>query len=241
MENQEYRIQTEYFEGPFDLLLHLIRKKRMDIMDVKISEITSEYLYYLENCPGINPSREGDFLMTASTMIYIKSRSLLPRFEKDPEDTPEKGLLHALMEYDKVQKISRVLQNWEGDMLLLWKREEVSESFENREFDIEEVSTFQLAELFLNLVKRKEGEEIFYLESKDYSIKEEMDNILARLNTEGYLNFSEYTETLGSLERILVGFFALLELVRKRLVTAVQKRIFDTISVWGNSEGETEQ
>ena len=74
MEPETYNVHTEFFEGPLDLLLHLVRKNKMDIKDIKISQITSEYLYYLEDKSRINLSREGDFLMTASTLIYIKSR-----------------------------------------------------------------------------------------------------------------------------------------------------------------------
>ena len=99
MEIQPYSIQTDFFEGPLDLLLHLIRKKKMNIADVKISEITTEYLEYLENKRGIDPSKEGDFLITASTLIYIKSRSLLPRIGSTEEETPEKKLINTLIEY----------------------------------------------------------------------------------------------------------------------------------------------
>ena len=159
-ETEIYQVQTESFEGPLDLLLYLIRKNKMNILDVRISEITSEYLYYLQNCQGINPSQEGDFLMTASTLIYIKSRSLLPRLGSSQEESPEDKLIHTLIEYDKIQKISKLLREMENDTLLFWKREEISEHFENKEFDIEEVSTFQLAEIFLNVIKKREKERI---------------------------------------------------------------------------------
>lgn len=236
MEPNIYQIQTEFFEGPLDLLLHLIRKNKMNILDVKISQITSEYLYYLQNLKGINPSREGDFLMTAATLIYIKSRSLLPRISTPDEESPEDKLIHTLIEYDKIQKISRLLQVMEKNTLLLWKREEISENFENREFDIEEVSTFQLAEIFLNIVKKKERDEYLYLQSKDFSIEYKIEEILRFIEANKYLDFFEYIETLDSLEEILKSFFALLEMVRKRLVVAIQKRIFDTISVWKRLE-----
>lgn len=230
--NEIYQVQTEYFEGPLDLLLYLIRKNKMNIMDISISEITSEYLYYLKNSQGINPSREGDFLMTASTLIYIKSRSLLPRPESPDEQSPEDKLIHTLIEYDKIQKISRLLQEMETHSLSLWKREEVSEQFENKEFDIEEVSTFQLAEIFLNIVKKKEKDDTLYLESKRFSLEKKIEEILGLIEARDYLNFFEYVDMLDTIEEILVSFFALLEMVKRRLIVAVQKRVFDTISVW---------
>ncbi|MBN1197391.1 MAG: segregation/condensation protein A [Candidatus Aminicenantes bacterium] len=238
MQTDGYQVRTESFEGPLDLLLYLIRKKKMNIMDVRISEITSEYLHYLEDHRGINPSREGDFLMTASTLIYIKSRSLLPRPDSVAEDSEESRLLHSLVEYDKVQKIARLLQEKEGGQLVLWRRQEVPENFETREYELEEVSSFQLAELFLNLVKRSERERVFYITSKNYSIEEKRVEILGMLDRDGFIDFVAYVAGLDSIEEVLVSFFTLLELVKLRLVVAVQKRLFDSISVWKQPAGD---
>lgn len=238
MQTDGYQVRTEAFRGPLDLLLHLIRKKKMNIMDVQISEITSEYLQYLEERRGINPSREGDFLMTASTLIYIKSRSLLPRPESVVEDSEESRLLHSLVEYDKVQKIARLLQEKEGGQLVLWRRQEVPENFETREYELEEVSSFQLAELFLNLVKRSERERVFYITSKNYSIEDKRVEILGLLDRDGFIDFAAYVTGLDSIEEVLVSFFTLLELVKLRLVVAIQKRLFDSISVWKQPAGD---
>jgi segregation and condensation protein A len=238
MESELYQIQTEFFEGPLDLLLYLIKKNKMNIMDVKISEITGEYLYYLKNTQGINPSREGDFLMTASTLIYIKSRSLLPRPEILQEESPEDKLRQTLIEYERVQKISRLLKDLEGAEILLWKREEIVENFDSKEFDIESISPFQLAEVFLNIVKRKEREEFLYIETKNYSVEGKMKEILALLDENGYINFNEYVKKLDSIEEILVSFFTLLEMIKQQMVMAIQKSLFDSISVWKN-DGET--
>lgn len=244
MEPGEYifNVHTEVFEGPLDLLLHLIKKNKMDILDIKISEITSEYLYYLEDRRRINPSREGDFLMTASTLIYIKSRSLLPKPEiLEDEETPEQKLVHTLIEYDKVQKISQMLKELEGQELLLWKREEVIENFETKEFKLEEVSPFQLAEIFLYLVKKKEKEEFLFIDSKNYSIEKKWNEILGLLETNGYLNFSTYIESLDSIEEILVSFFTILEMIKQRVIIGVQKRVFDTISLWKINDNDNKK
>ena len=241
MESDIYKVQTEFFEGPLDLLLHLIRKNKMNILDIRISEITSEYLFYLKNKRGINPSREGDFLITASTLIYIKSRSLLPRLDSTIEDSPEKELIHSLIEYEKIQKISQLLKGREDEELLLWKREDIYENFENREFDLEEVSSFQLAEVFLNIVKKKDREKIYYIESRNYSVEEKIEEILQLLESNKYLNFNEYVQKLDSIEEIVVCFFALLQMVKQRMVIAVQKFLFDNISVWKNKNGELDQ
>jgi segregation and condensation protein A len=232
MEAEAYNVRTEFFEGPLDLLLHLVKKNKMDIKEIKISEITSEYLYYLEDRTRINPSREGDFLMIASTLIYIKSRSLLPQPEILEEESPEDRLIHTLIEYDKIQKISQLLKSMENQTLLLWKREEVIEKFDSREFELEEVSSFQLAEVFLNLVKKKDKEEFLYIDSKEYSIEKEWDKIMELMEPDGYLDFAQYVASLDSLEEILVSFFCILEMIKQRVIIGVQKKLFAPISLW---------
>jgi len=236
-----YRIRTDTFEGPLDLLLHLIKKKKMDIMDIHLSEITSEYLAYLEDRSRIDPSREGDFLMVASTLIYIKSRSLLPKpgILRD-EESEEDKLVHILIEYDKIRKISHILKDMEHQELLLWKREEIVENFETKEFQLEEVSTFQLAEIFLNIVKKREKEQFLYIDAKNYSIEGKWNQILELLETDGFINFTQFLMDLKSIEDILVSFFTLLEMIKRRVIFAVQKQLFDTISVWKSETTEPE-
>ncbi|MDQ1351400.1 MAG: segregation and condensation protein [Acidobacteriota bacterium] len=230
---ETYNVRTGVFEGPLDLLLHLIKKNKMNIMDIKISEITSEYLYYLQDRTRVNPSREGDFLMTASTLIYIKSRSLLPKPEiLQEEESPEDRLIHSLIEYDKIQKISQMLKDMEEETLLLWKREEIVEKFDTREYKLEEVSSFQLAEVFLNILKRKEGENFLYIDSKEYSIEKKWNEILALMAIDGFLDFFQYVATLKTIQDILVSFFCILEMIKRNVLIGVQKKLFGPISLW---------
>lgn len=230
---ETYNVRTGVFEGPLDLLLHLIKKNKMNIMDIKISEITSEYLFYLQDRTRVNPSREGDFLMTASTLIYIKSRSLLPKPEiLQEEESPEDRLIHSLIEYDKIQKISQMLKDMEEETLLLWKREEVVEKFDSREYKLEEVSSFQLAEVFLNILKRKEGENFLYIDSKEYSIERKWNEILALMAVDGFLDFFQYVATLKTIQDVLVSFFCILEMIKRNVLIGVQKKLFGPISLW---------
>jgi segregation and condensation protein A len=229
-----YQVQTDFFEGPMDLLLHLIRKNKLKIMEIRLSQITAEYLAYLESKKGINPSRESDFLMTAATLIYIKSRSLLPKPENPAEESPEKQLIHTLIEYEKIQKISKMLQEMEYTELLLWRRLEIGESFTNREYALKEVSAFQLAEIFFDIVKKKENEQFLYISSKNYSIAEKQEEILSLLGKNGFIDFSDYMVKLDSIEEILVSFFTLLEMIKRHLLIAVQEQLFGTISIYPN-------
>jgi segregation and condensation protein A len=233
-----YQVQTDFFEGPLDLLLHLIRKNKMKIMEIRLSQITTEYLAYLEGKKGINPSRESDFLMTAATLIYIKSRSLLPKPESPAEESPEKQLINTLIEYEKIQKISRMLQDMEYTELLLWRRLETNENFTTREYALKEVSAFQLAEIFFDIVKKKENEQFLYIASKNYSIAEKQNEILALLEKGGYFDFTDYVAKLDSIEELLVSFFTLLEMIKRHLLIAVQEQLFGTISIYRNDAGK---
>jgi segregation and condensation protein A len=235
-----YQVQTDYFEGPLDLLLHLIRKNKMNIVEVRLSQITNEYLAYLQGKRGINPSRESEFLMTAATLIYIKSRSLLPKPESLDEDSPEKQLIHTLIEYEKIQKISMMLREMEYTELLLWRRLEMNENFANREYELKEVSAFQLAEIFFDIVKKKEYEQFLEIPSKNYSIAKKQEEILALLAVSGYVDFSEYISKLDSIEELVVSFFTLLEMIKRHLLVAVQEELFGTISLYRNEPGRLE-
>jgi segregation and condensation protein A len=233
-----YQVQTEFFEGPLDLLLHLIRKNRMSIIEVRLSQITAEYLAYLKSKRGINPSRESEFLMTAATLIYIKSRSLLPKPENPEEESPEKQLIHTLIEYEKIQKISKMLRDMEYTELLLWRRLEINENFANREYELKEVSAFQLAEIFFDIVKKKEYEQFLEIPSKNYSIAKKQEEILYLLETSGYIDFSEYVSRLDSIEEVVVSFFTLLEMIKRHMLIAVQEQLFGTISIFKNEAGK---
>jgi len=235
-----YQVQTESFEGPLDLLLHLIRKNKMNIIEVRLSQITAEYLSYLESKRGINPSRESEFLMTAATLIYIKSRTLLPRPENPDEESPERQLIHTLIEYEKIQKISKMLQDMEYTERLLWRRLEMNESFANREYELKEVSAFQLAEIFFDIVKKKEYEQFLEIPSKNYSIAKKQEEILSLLEASGYIDFSEYVSKLDSIEETVVSFFTLLEMIKRHMFIAVQEQLFGTISIYKNTAGKLE-
>ena len=233
MDESSYKVNTEYFNGPLDLLLHLIRKKKMDIININITEITGEYLFYLEEKKGIDPSLEGDFLMTAATLIYLKSRSLLPKLKSEQDDeTPEEEFIHTLIEYDKIQKISSLLKEMEEEELLFWSRDMVTEDFENVEYDLKEVSSFQLAEVFFNILRKKEQEDPLVLKSKDFSTEEKRSELLKIIKEEGYVNFNDYIKSCQSLMEILITFITILEIIKLKIVTVIQKKRFGPITVY---------
>lgn len=234
MENSaSYQVKLEVFEGPLDLLLFLIRKKKIDIHDIPMATITKEYLEYLNQKERINLDREAEFLLIAALLIYIKSQMLLPR-EKTIEDEkdPRQLLVDRLLDYQKVKAASLLLKEKEEKELQKWKRASIPfQSFE-KEMDSLEVSLFSLAESFFTLMKRKEKEEAQIIKGKEFSIEEKIQEILAVFEENSFLDFFDYFYEQESFEEALASFFALLELIKSRIVIALQKSHFQPIKVW---------
>ncbi len=234
MENSaSYQVKLKVFEGPLDLLLFLIRKKKIDIHDIPMATITKEYLEYLNQKERINLDREAEFLLIAALLIYIKSQMLLPR-EKPIEDEkdPRQLLVDRLLDYQKVKAASLLLKEKEEKELQKWKRASIPfQSFE-KEMDSLEVSLFSLAESFFTLMKRKEKEEAQIIKGKEFSIEEKIQEILAVFEENSFLDFFDYFYEQESFEEALASFFALLELIKSRIVIALQKSHFQPIKVW---------
>lgn len=234
MENSpSYQVKLEVFEGPLDLLLFLIRKKKIDIHDIPMATITKEYLEYLNQKERINLDREAEFLLIAALLIYIKSQMLLPR-EKPIEDErdPRQILVDRLLDYQKVKAASLLLKEKEEKELQKWKRASIPFQYFEKEMDSLEVSLFSLSESFFTLMKRKEKEEAQIMKGKEFSIEEKIKEILAVFEENSFLDFFDYFYEQESFEEALASFFALLELIKSRIVIALQKSHFQPIKVW---------
>jgi segregation and condensation protein A len=232
-----YQVRLEVFEGPLDLLLFLIRKKKIDIHNIPIAVITREYLQYLERKDAINLDREAEFVLMAALLIHIKSQMLLPREEPlaGGED-PRRFLVDQLVEFQKIKAACSLLKEKEDEQLSLWTRETLPPLPEAEESELVEVSLFDLAETFFVLMKRKEGENFRVVRGKNYSLEEEMGKIIAEIEKQSVIDFLDYFNARETLEEAIVAFFSLLELIKARLVMAVQERLFHTIKVWLRKE-----
>ncbi len=227
-----YQVKLEVFEGPLDLLLFLIRKKKIDINDIPIATITREYLEYLNQKERINLDREAEFLLIASLLIYIKSQMLLPR-EKALEDEkdPRQILVDQLLDYQKIKAASLLLRKKEEDELLKWKRTALPSLFPKEETDLMEVSLFDLAESFFSLMKKEEKRKIRMIKGKEFSLEEKMKEIRTVLEENSFLDFLDYFSRQESFEEAFISFFSLLELIKSRIVIAIQKGPFQPIKV----------
>jgi segregation and condensation protein A len=234
---ESYQVRLEIFEGPLDLLLFLIRKKKIDIHDIPIALITREYLDYLSRKDRINLDREAEFLLMAALLIYIKSQMLLPREQMlEPEEDPRKELADRLMDYQTIKAVVQVLREKEDEQMQLWKRSALTAPLPDEDLDLIEVSLFDLAEAFFTMMKRRQGEDFKVIKGKEVTMAEKMNEIINVLKERHYLDFLEYLGEQETLEEALIAFFCLLELIKARLVIAIQEQLFHTIKVWLRKE-----
>jgi len=232
-----YRIKLEFFEGPLDLLLFLIKKKKVMIQDIPIALITREYVAYLRTRDRINLDREAEFLLMAALLIYIKSQMLLPREQPiEPDIDPRRELAARLEDYQRVKAVSAMLRDMEEEQSLVWRRAALTAPLPEEDLDLIEVSLFDLAESFFALMKRKQAEPPKVVKTKEISLADKMNEIVAVLKERGVLDFLDYLDAQETLEEALIAFFCLLELIKARLVIAIQEQLFHTIKVWLRKE-----
>ncbi len=228
-----YQVKLEVFQGPLDLLLFLIRKKKIDIHDIPMATITREYLNYLDQKDRINLDREAEFLLIAALLIYIKSQMLLPREQPLDEDKdPRQILVNRLLDYQRMKAASGHLKEKEEEEMQQWKRTVLPSVYSEDEMEYIEVSLFDLAESFFTLMKRKEREGIKTIKGKEFSLEEKMKEILALLEANESVDFLDYFNHQESFEEALVAFLGLLELIKSKVVIAIQESHFKPIKVW---------
>ncbi|MFB0564824.1 MAG: ScpA family protein [Candidatus Aminicenantaceae bacterium] len=227
-----YKVRLEVFEGPLDLLLYLIKKQKIDIHHIPIATVTKEYLEYLNKKKRININREAEFLFMAALLIYIKSRMLLPREKVINEEDPRQPLVHRLLDYQNIKGASAILRKKEDEEHLKWKRTSQPPLLKGEDLELEEVSLFDLAEAFFSLMKRRESQDFRIIKGKEFSVEEKIKEILTELKKNSFLDFLDYFYQQESLEEALVSFFGLLELIKTKVVVAVQEQLFQAIKVW---------
>jgi segregation and condensation protein A len=234
----DYKVKLEIFEGPLDLLLYLIKRDEIDIYDISLERITRQYLDYLRAFQELNIDLAGEFVVMAATLIYLKSRSLLPRDQQPPEedadeDDPRWELIRQLIEYKKFKEAAGYLQERAVRQEQIFARAAQADSSAlSAPLQLSEVGIFQLISAFQNVLKRAEAraelEEIF---GDNYTVSDKIDTILQRISSGEKLRFSELFATMASRVEIVVTFLALLELIRLKQVRAMQPDEFGEIEL----------
>lgn len=224
-----YTVHLEAFDGPLDLLLHLIRKNELDIRDIPIADITRQYLEYLRIMKDLNLEVAGEFLLMASTLLHIKSRMLLPLDEPEEGDVeevdPREELVRRLLEYQQYKEAGQVI----GARALLGREvfsrgtlDPIAPEAHGDEGPLE-LDLFDLVDAFRSLLARVPAESFHDVAAGDsLSITDCINNILSLLQERETIHFDELVEAERTRERLVVTFLALLELCRLKLIRIFQ-------------------
>ena len=233
----DYKVKLEVFEGPLDLLLYLIKQDEIDIYDISLERITSQYLEYLQAFKELNIELAGEFIVMAANLIYLKSRSLLPLDQQPPEEDageedPRWELIRQLIEYKKFKEAATELHLRELQQERMFAREAASSSTLQEPLRLGEVGIFQLINAFQTVIKRIEArQEVQEIFGERFSVSEKIDMILRRVGTGAPLRFSDLFGQVVSRVEVVVTFLALLELIRLKQVRAFQKSLFEEIEI----------
>jgi segregation and condensation protein A len=226
------KIKIPVFEGPFDLLLHLIRENKIDIYDIPISVITSQYLEYIEIMKELNLEIAGDFLVMAATLIQIKSRMLLPPDEEAPleeQEDPRRDLVQRLLEYQRYKDAALDFRTKEDEWLKVFHREPLSDE-EEGELYLFDLSLFDLLDAFRKILE-KAPSEIVSITKETLTVKNRMSMIMEIIEEHEAVRFEDLFEEGITRIYLIVTFLALLELIRLGLARAYQEREFGNIWV----------
>ena len=219
-------VQLKIYEGPLDLLLHLIRKNELSITDVPIASITEQYLAALELMQGLDLDVSGEYLVMAATLLHIKSQMLLPAEEVDDDEDEEGGdsreeLIRRLLEYERFKNAARELEEREILNRDVFVRQGRSERVTDVSF--EQLSVFDLMSALQRVLERFPGPSVHTVVRETVSVRERMTYLLDELHRRPSVAFHELFDSARTRMDVVVTFLALLELIRIRAVHAFQK------------------
>lgn len=234
---QAYPVRLEVFEGPLDLLLHLIKKHELDIYDIPIALITRQYLDYLDLMQELDLDIAGDFLVMAATLIHIKSRTMLPRpdpTQEDPEEDPREALVRRLLEHQKFKAAAELLHDREIQRSAQWGRPDGSLTElvgEPPEPEVE-IDLFSLMAAFRQVLERSKKRPQVYLPAEHISLEARIELLMGRLSETEACGFEDLFADVQTKPGIVVTFLALLEMIRLKLVRVFQQGSFGAIRVY---------
>ena len=236
MAQEDYKVRLEVFEGPLDLLLYLIKKDELEIHDIPIETITTQYVQYLELMQMLDLNVAGEFLVMAATLMMIKSRMLLPAEERPEleaeEEDPRWDLVRQLVEYKKFKDAALHLEALE------LRREDIfgrdgAEAVLGKEPDValHDVGLFDLISAFSDALKKVKSEELREIFAERFTVAEKIELLGDRLRREKRFSISRMFEGMRSRNEIACTFLALLELIRLNQARAVQQETYGEIMI----------
>ncbi len=241
-----YEVKLGNFEGPLELLLHLIKKNEINIYDIPIALITQQYIETLDLMKSLNLSIAGEFLVMAATLIHIKSKTLLPPSDVEEgieESDPRQELVWRLLEYQKFKDASERLEERES----LWReifRKEPSPSPEllPEEVPLVDLDLYDLLDALKNVLAKIPDKKVLQVTIDELTVKDRMQFLMERMGTIESILFDDLFEGIRTRHSVVVTFLALLEIIRLGLVRVVQGdvcgplRLFKTKNLSGEVE-----
>ena len=238
LESKKYEIKIENFEGPLDLLCHLIEKNKMDIYDINLNEITEQYIQYLNEMEEMNLEIASEFIVMASTLLYLKSKNLLPKQENEEEEVTEEELIRRIIEYKKFKEISNVLkQNYIETGNRYYKEQEKIELPKQKlEKNYDEKI---IPKIYKNLIEKKRSkinqnakniEKIALVEN--YSVASKVKEMYKVLVKQKRFVFNKlFSVNKRNKQEVVTAFSGLLEMSRRKKVETEQEELFGDITV----------
>lgn len=232
----EYTFKTVEFEGPLDLLLHLIKEANIDIFEIKISEITDQYLAYITKMEELDLNIDSEYLVMAADLIEMKSRELLPNNEEENEDEedPKEALINRLIEYQKYKEITSEFKKLEEERSEFYsKLPSVLDEFKDDTLKVNEDLTLDdIIKAFANLKEKQILEKPLntVVTKKEYSVNLRSKEILNKLKTKKQINFDELFETFTK-DYVVVTFLSILDLAKKQNIIIKQDRNLGNITL----------
>ncbi|MCP4576355.1 MAG: segregation/condensation protein A [Deltaproteobacteria bacterium] len=220
----DYEVKLEIFEGPLDLLIHLIHKNEVDIFDIPIATITDQYLEYIDLMKALNIDIAGDFLLMASTLTHIKSKMLLPELKDDEEEDPALEITRPLLEYMRFKEAAENLSERELLDRDVFSRQ-TPPSLPDRVKDEDpqlDVNLFQLMDAFKRVLDQQLPGAKLEVHLEKWSVKDRMEVIMTRLKQKGATFFHEIFNKDRTVSEFVVTFLALLELAHLGLIKVFQ-------------------
>ncbi len=222
-----FTTKLEVFEGPLDLLLHLVKINEVDISDILIATITDQYLEYLDLMRALDINVAGDFLVMASTLMHLKSKMLLPKQEQDLEEIEElkEEIVRPLREYMQLKEAANELASRDILYRDVFKRGSEADGNGGEEDIVTvKVNLYELMDAFRRVTRRRYPGVVIRFRALKWSVKEKMVEIVKRLEGKENLFFRDLFSEMGSLSEMIATFLALLELVRNGSVNVFQEK-----------------
>ena len=241
MNSSGYEVKIAQFEGPFDLLLFFIERDELDIHDIPIAKLTTDFLNYLQHMQSLNMEIASEFILVAATLMRIKAKTLLPRYDTEEETVDLKeDLIQKLIAYKQVKAACMELRNYEAQQMLMSKRGNFEYDFTNalkEQEHLEELSSFTLYTLLraydrlIHQYEHKTQEVTHTVEQYPYTIETQKAVLLKLLDLNKRIDFTDILKQSENKVHFVYNFLALLEMLQQQIIQIEQSLGFNHFQI----------